>query len=163
MTPKPDLSKLQSDIKRLKDYIAYKLTHTAEERNMYRPRADPARRKIGGDIELEDGDDIDNALDNDDFGNDTHRATDLTLGGIESEASEKIELLQVQLNHVQVRLEQSETESAVLIGRITAEKEAMVADRDLVVEQVRFTRHLTPVRPTRRDIRNYQRHVTAVS
>jgi hypothetical protein len=35
-SPMPDIEKIQSDIKRLKDFIAYKVTHTDEERDQYR-------------------------------------------------------------------------------------------------------------------------------
>lgn len=35
-SPMPDIEKIQSDIKRLKDFIAYKVTHSDEERDQYR-------------------------------------------------------------------------------------------------------------------------------
>lgn len=34
--PEPDIEKIQSDIKRLKDFIAYKVNHSDEERVQYR-------------------------------------------------------------------------------------------------------------------------------
>ena len=36
-SPVPDIEKIQSDIKRLKDFIAYKVTHSDEERDQFRP------------------------------------------------------------------------------------------------------------------------------
>ena len=36
-SPVPDIEKIQSDIKRLKDFIAYKVHHSDQERDQYRP------------------------------------------------------------------------------------------------------------------------------
>jgi hypothetical protein len=38
-SPVPDIEKIQSDIKRLKDFIAYKVKHSDEERDQYRSQS----------------------------------------------------------------------------------------------------------------------------
>ena len=50
--PVPDIEKIQSDIKRLKDFIAYKVNHSDEERSQYRSQSGSL---IGGSPPLRKG------------------------------------------------------------------------------------------------------------
>ena len=45
-SPVPDIEKIQSDIKRLKDFIAYKVNHSDEERDQYRPQGSGGQTPI---------------------------------------------------------------------------------------------------------------------
>lgn len=59
-SPVPDIEKIQSDIKRLKDFIAYKVTHSEEERDQYRPQSGgqtPTNRGRNGVHDIDGSDD----------------------------------------------------------------------------------------------------------
>ena len=144
------MEKLQSDIRRLKDYIAYKVDHAADERDLYRalPVAPTSGLQRSLDKELLDDED-EYGGDNDDMdavsrtisgefknggGNRPKRGT--ADGSSTSTSTVRFETMKLELDDFRNRLDKSETESAVLIGRIVAEKESLTGDRELLLEQL---------------------------
>ena len=145
---------MQSDIRRLKDYIAYKVDHAADERDLYRalPVAPTNGLQRSLDKELLD-DDEDNGGDIDDNeggmsrsisgefkngggGNRSKRGTVDGSSSSTSTSTVRFETMKLELDDFRNRLDKSETESAVLIGRIVAEKESLTGDRELLLEQL---------------------------
>ena len=137
----PNLEKLQADIRRLKDFIAYKVDHAADERDLYRASGLP--RALDQELMLDGvtvgagtphGDALALALMSDEFKGDGQL---LPSPGTRTEAASiRFEAMQLEVGDLRERLDRSEAESAVLIGRIVAEKEALTGDRELLLEQL---------------------------
>eukprot|EP00596_Hydrurales_sp_CCMP1899_P005132 CAMPEP_0119046778 /NCGR_PEP_ID=MMETSP1177-20130426/48919_1 /TAXON_ID=2985 /ORGANISM="Ochromonas sp, Strain CCMP1899" /LENGTH=769 /DNA_ID=CAMNT_0007020431 /DNA_START=143 /DNA_END=2449 /DNA_ORIENTATION=+ len=144
-SPSPDIQKIQSDIKRLKDFIAYKVQHAEEEREQYLPQTSPMRQRDDTSPRRQ-RDDV-NSYDIDDTNaylltiND--RKDELTPRGMPSLNETEIELLiaekslyKGEVEELKGQLEKVEGEAASLIGRIVAEKESLSGDRDLLLQQL---------------------------
>jgi len=136
----PNLEKLQGDIRRLKDYIAYKVDHAADERDQYRASGVP--RALDQELLLDApagrGDDALALPLSDEFKGE--HGGGAGHGPRNEATSIRYEALQLEVGDLRERLDRSEAESAVLIGRIVAEKEALTGDRELLLEQLNQAR-----------------------
>ena len=142
------MEKLQSDIRRLKDYIAYKVDHAADERDLYRalpvaPTTNGLQRSLDKELLDDDDDDNEGGLSRSisgEFkhggGNGSKRGTGGDGTASSSTSTIRFETMKLELDDFRNRLDKSETESAVLIGRIVAEKESLTGDRELLLEQL---------------------------
>jgi hypothetical protein len=138
----PNLEKLQGDIRRLKDYIAYKVDHAADERDQYRASGVP--RALDQELLLDApagrGDDALALALSDEFKGEHGGGAGHGSGPRNEATSIRYEALQLEVGDLRERLDRSEAESAVLIGRIVAEKEALTGDRELLLEQLNQAR-----------------------
>lgn len=138
-SPVPDIEKIQSDIKRLKDFIAYKVKHSDEERDQYRSQSSnhaqgqsPSKRgtknQLGEETNVDDAaaskplllNDKDRTYDS----RDQSLATGLNhleLERIKSEAlrhKEEAVIAKGDAEESRSKLDRSEAEAASFIGRI---------------------------------------------
>lgn len=137
-SPVPDIEKIQSDIKRLKDFIAYKVKHSDEERDQYRTQSSsqghsPSKRgpknQSGEDSNVDDTTSSKPLLlnDKDRSFNDSREQSSATglnqleLERIKSEAlrhKEEAVIAKGDAEESRSKLDRSEAEAASFIGRI---------------------------------------------
>ena len=135
-SPMPNIEKIQSDIKRLKDFIAYKVTHSDEERDQYRLPGSGQNHGLSSKKAKQFADELSNndavsfpLLLNDKEGTQEDRrdrTTTINVNGpeidrIKSEAvrhKEEALAAREQAQESRIMLDRSEAEAASFIGRI---------------------------------------------
>ena len=134
----PDIEKMQLDLRRLRDFIAYKVAHADEERDQYvfkSPIQKDDFRASFGESEI----DLDSSRTSSVFYNHQQKEEEyrIKMKELNDEISDReVRAMLKTAEELKSNLEQSEVEAASLIGRIVAEKESLKADRDTLLIQL---------------------------
>ena len=134
----PDIEKMQLDLRRLRDFIAYKVAHADEERDQYvfkSPIQKDDFRASFGESEI----DLDSSRTSSVFYNHQQKEEEyrIKMKELNDEISDReVRAMLKTAEELKTNLEQSEVEAASLIGRIVAEKESLKADRDTLLIQL---------------------------
>ena len=137
-SPIPDIAKIQLDLRRLKDFIAYKVDHAYEERDQYflkSPLEKDNVRASFADSEI----DLDTSRTSSVFYIHQQKEEEyrIKMKELNDEISDReVRVMLKTAEELKLNLEQSEAEAASLIGKIVAEKESLKVDRDALLIQL---------------------------
>lgn len=128
-----DISKIQSDTKRLRDFLLYKIEHAEEERLHFSAPTVTIDDSDGNDDVNPSDLQIDVGLYS---GNRSARRKNNNLTYPVDISERGVYLMLAKADEMRNDLEQSESEAASLIGKIVAERESLKSDRDLLLLQL---------------------------
>jgi hypothetical protein len=131
-----DINKIQSDTRRLRDFLLYKIEHAEEERIHFSASIVTNEDYDGNDEGNSSDVQIDVGISGPSSGNSSDRRKKKNLAYPVDVSERGVYLMLAKADEMRNNLEQSESEAASHIGKIVAERESLKSDRDLLLLQL---------------------------
>ena len=131
-----DINKIQSDTRRLRDFLLYKIEHAEEERIHFSAPTITNEDYDGIDDGNSSDVQIDVGISGPCSGNSSDRRKNKNLAYPVDVSERGVYLMLAKADEMRNNLEQSESEAASHIGKIVAERESLKSDRDLLLLQL---------------------------
>ena len=131
-----DIGKIQSDTRRLRDFLLYKIEHAEEERIHFSAQTVTSEDYDGNDDGNSSDLQIDVSISGPCSANSSDRRMNKNLAYPVDVSERGVYLMLAKADEMRNNLEQSESEAASHIGKIVAERESLKSDRDLLLLQL---------------------------